>query len=177
MDLESLENIVPTKYKWLIAVIIILVPAIGRVCHALSAGGGLSGVWRGLIFGTNVPKEPAPSQTTTPVKTGLLSLAFAICAVFIAGCTTTAQTTTFNTLQTIETTADASYSTYVGLVIKGSIATNSLPQISKAYNDLHSAIALAATLDQSGTNYLVSTNITVELTSLVNLISAATNTK
>jgi uncharacterized lipoprotein YehR (DUF1307 family) len=97
-------------------------------------------------------------------------------AFSLAGCTTSQQTTTYNALASLEATADISYSNYVTLVIKGQISTNSLPAISKAYNDLHAAVNLAATLDQAGTNVTVPANLTAELTSLVNLITtAATN--
>lgn len=106
---------------------------------------------------------------------------FGMCGILIAtlifaiiGCTTSQQKTTFNALSTVETLADASYSNYVALVIKGNAPTNQLPQVSKAYNDLHAAITLAAALNQSGTNALVPTNVTVELTDLLNLIATAT---
>jgi len=103
-----------------------------------------------------------------------IAIAAVLCAVVLAACNTTQQTTTYNALASIENTADASYNAYVQQVIKGTIRTNSLPAVSKAYNDLHAAIGLAATLDQSGTNVLVSANLTAELTSLVNLIATAT---
>lgn len=51
--------------------------------------------------------------------------------------------------------------------------TNNLPQISKAYNDLHAAIVTAAVTDEAGTNAFAPTNLTVELTDLLNLISTA----
>jgi hypothetical protein len=97
--------------------------------------------------------------------------------VIMLGCTTSQQTNTYNALATLELTADSSYSNYVALVIKGNISTNSLPQVSKAYNDLHAAIIAAAALDQAGTNVFVPANLTVELTDLVNLITTATQGK
>lgn len=106
-------------------------------------------------------------------KTLFLSASLVVVAI-VVGCTSTTQTTTYNALATIEATADTSYSNYVALVIKGTIPTNSLPTVSKAYNDLHSAIALAATLDQAGTNAIVGTNVTAELTALITLITTAT---
>lgn len=100
----------------------------------------------------------------------------AILTLGLTGCTTSQQQVTYNSLSTIESVADTGYSNYVSLVIQGKIGTNSLPQISQAYNSLHAAIATAAALDQSGTNALVSSNITIELTDLINLITTATAT-
>lgn len=106
------------------------------------------------------------------MKKIFLSLSLCIC---ILGCTTPQQTATYNSLYTIEQTADNSYKAYVDLIIQGKISTNSLPQVAHIYNDLHGAIILANTINQAGTNYLVPANITMELTELVNLISTSTN--
>ena len=104
-------------------------------------------------------------------------LASILALALVSGCSTTTQTNTYNALASIEATADVAYNNYVAQVIKGTVPTNSLPAVSKAYNDLHAAVNVAATLDQSGTNVLVSTNLTAELTSLVNLISTAIPSK
>lgn len=103
-----------------------------------------------------------------------LNVSLAICGVFFTACNTTQQQTTFNALATIEATADTGYSNYVSMVIAGTLPTNQLGTISKVYNDLHASIALAANLDQAGTNVLVPTNITTELGSLLSLIQVAT---
>jgi uncharacterized lipoprotein YajG len=108
------------------------------------------------------------------MKKKLISLATLL---LLVGCSTSQQTTTFNALSSIESVADVGYSNYVTLVIQGKVSTNSLPQVSQAYNTLHAAIATAALLDQSGTNILVSSNLTTELTSFVQLISTATQGK
>lgn len=105
-----------------------------------------------------------------------LPIVLTFLAYLFVSCTTSQQQTTLNSLSTIEAVADTGYSNYVSLVIQGKIGTNSLPQISQAYNSLHAAIATAAALDQSGTNALVSSNITIELTDLINLITTATAT-
>lgn len=106
----------------------------------------------------------------------ILAMSVVLLIAGLVACSTTQQTTTYNALQTVELTADTGYSNYVNLVITGKVSTNSLPAVSKAYNDLHGAIALAASLDQSGTNVAVPTNITTELTYLVNLIATAVST-
>lgn len=64
--LTSFENILPVKYRWLIVAIVTLGPILGRTYHAISSGGGLEGIWKGLILGTNVPKDvPTASQPTS----------------------------------------------------------------------------------------------------------------
>jgi hypothetical protein len=105
----------------------------------------------------------------------LLAFILSVSALAFAGCSTTQQTTTYQALSTIETTADTAYSAYVGQVVKGTVSTYALPQLSKAYYDLHAAIATAAILDQAGgTNAFVSSNLTAELTSFVQLITTVT---
>ena len=38
--------------------ILIIVQVLGRAYAGLSKGGGLVGLWKGIVFGTNTPKEP-----------------------------------------------------------------------------------------------------------------------
>ena len=65
--LSKIENVIPPKYRTLLFVGAIAVPYIGRAWHALASGGGLIGVYRALLFGTNVPKPQ--NQTTSPSPT------------------------------------------------------------------------------------------------------------
>ena len=39
--------------------------SLGRVYQAIRVGGGLVSIWRGLMFGTNVPTEKQ-QETTSP---------------------------------------------------------------------------------------------------------------
>jgi hypothetical protein len=68
--ITSLENSVPDKYKWLILAASIIVPMLGRAYHSVRSGGGLKGIWNGLIFGTNAITPPQstanPNEKTTP---------------------------------------------------------------------------------------------------------------
>jgi hypothetical protein len=106
-------------------------------------------------------------------KTLLACIILGIVINGIIGCSTTQQTTTYNALATIEGTADTAYSNYVHLVITGTVGSGSFVSISKALNDLHAAIGVAATLDQSGTNVLVGTNVTAELTAFTTAVATA----
>lgn len=109
------------------------------------------------------------------VTAALIPIALLWCMLF-SSCKTSQQQVTFNALQTVETTADVGYSNYVSLVIKGTLSTNFLPQVSQVYNDLHKAIILAATVNANGTNALVPENVTIELGQLLNLIQTASAT-
>lgn len=63
--LSKIENIVPPKYRTLLILGAIAVPYAGRAWHALANGGGLMGVYRALLFGTNVPKPSSFVKSTT----------------------------------------------------------------------------------------------------------------
>lgn len=46
--------------------LLFLIQVLGRVWSGLKNGGGIVGVWKGIVFGENVPKEVAqmlPSKT------------------------------------------------------------------------------------------------------------------
>ena len=45
--------------KWLpyITAAVVLAQVLGRVYHSLVNGGGLLGVWRGFLYGTNTPPK------------------------------------------------------------------------------------------------------------------------
>lgn len=100
----------------------------------------------------------------------------AILAAFIsAGCTTTQQTTAYNTIGSVEAAGKAAYDGYAALVINGTIPTNTVPQASLAYNQLQADAVLAATLSEQGTNALANTNLTADLAALSSVISTATS--
>jgi len=97
--------------------------------------------------------------------------------VIIVGCGTTPQTTAYNTIFTVETTASAAVDGYYTAVIKGIAPTNQVPQVSQAFNTLQAACILASTTSQAGTNALASPELTVELGQLLNLVQTAAPTK
>lgn len=43
----------------------LMIQNVGRIYHAIRSGGGLRGIWRGLVYGANVPVETnnTPKQT------------------------------------------------------------------------------------------------------------------
>lgn len=93
------------------------------------------------------------------------------------GCNTTQQTAAFNTIFTVEQTATSTVDAYYALVIKGTIPTNSVPQVSKAFNELQAACTLAAATAENGTNALAPTQLQAELADLTSLIGSLTPTK
>jgi hypothetical protein len=93
------------------------------------------------------------------------------------GCTTSQQTTAYNTIGAAEATAKAAYDGYATLVINGTISTNTVPQASAAYNQFQADALLAATLSSEGTNALATTNLTADISNLTSIISTAQSLK
>lgn len=55
--MNDLLSFIPAGY----AKYLVLVPFITRAYYSLKTGGGIIGVWRSIMFGTNAPKEtPKP---------------------------------------------------------------------------------------------------------------------
>lgn len=97
--------------------------------------------------------------------------------VIIQGCTTSQQTIAYNTLFSLEKTTTAAIDTYDSMVIKGTIPTNSVPQVSKAYNDFQAAFVLAVDAVQFNTNAVAPPALVVESQDLLNLITTVEGTK
>lgn len=104
----------------------------------------------------------------------IISLSIALACVALTGCLSTSQqTTAYNTIGSVEATANVAYDDYATLVIKGTISTNTVPQVSEAYNQLQADALLATTLASQGTNTLAPANLTADLSSLAGVISTA----
>lgn len=54
-DLTKLVSVLPAHWQLWGLLILSAVPLLGRAYHALINGGGLVGIWRGVVFGTNTP--------------------------------------------------------------------------------------------------------------------------
>jgi hypothetical protein len=100
------------------------------------------------------------------MKKSLIGLSLLV----VAGCTTSQQTTAYTTIATVEQTATVAVDGYYSLVLKGIVTTNSIPIVSKAFNDLQAAGTLAAAASQAGANALATSNLVVEASSLGALI-------
>lgn len=97
-----------------------------------------------------------------------LVLAVALCA-FI-GCTATQQTVTYKTLSGLEISTTGAYDAYAGLAIKGTVATNDIPAVSKAYNDFQSGMHLAVVVARNDTNALAPQALIDQSAAVINLI-------
>lgn len=55
--MDEIVKYLPAKYVAPATLAFLLVTQVGRVYHAVAAGTGLRGIWNGLIYGTNAPKD------------------------------------------------------------------------------------------------------------------------
>lgn len=98
-----------------------------------------------------------------------------ICAMTVAliatSCTTSSQRTAYTTIFSVEQTATATVDGYFALVIKGTLTTNSVPLVSKSFNDLQAACKIAADASEFGTNALAPASLTIEAADLGTLIN------
>jgi hypothetical protein len=107
-----------------------------------------------------------------------LLLPIIVCVTIgVAGCTTSSQRTTYNTISTVEQTATVAVDDYYTLVIKGTVSTNGVPTVSRAYNDFQQAGELAAITAQNGTNALAPASLIMEASQLGALITTLETTK
>lgn len=110
------------------------------------------------------------------IALSLLILA-GLCAPVVileTGCNTTQQTIAYKTLYSLEQATTAAFDAYAGQVIKGTIPTNSLPQVSAKYNQFQAGMTLAVTLARNNTNALASASLAQESSELISLIQSIT---
>ena len=100
----------------------------------------------------------------------LISLTVGLC-FFVVACTTTQQTTSYNTLYSLEKTTTAAYDGYLETVVQGTTSTNAMPQVAKAYNTYHASAMIALDLVNYNTNAIAPANLVIEATDVVNLIN------
>lgn len=113
----------------------------------------------------------------TPLRFPLaLTLALAlVCgslATFTTGCNTSQQQVAFNTLYSVEHTTVAAYDGYISGVIGGTVSTNGVPRVSKAFNTFQASFIVALDAAQFNTNSLAPNSLIVESQDVINLISA-----
>lgn len=104
-----------------------------------------------------------------------LACAIAVPVAITTGCKSpTTQKLAVQTLFTVHKTADAALDGYLDLVIKGLVATNGVPRVSKAYNDFQSAYNAAVVVVAMNTN---ATAPQAVLDAAVNLSTTITTVK
>jgi hypothetical protein len=94
-------------------------------------------------------------------------------ALLVWGCTTTSQTTAYKTIGSVEVGGVSAYDAYCLGVAKGTISTNSIPQVSAVFTQFQSDCLLAATIASEGTNGIATTNILTDATLLTSAIATA----
>lgn len=82
------------------------------------------------------------------------TFALPVSLMVVGGCakTSSQQRTTVNTIATLGYTADASFKSYLDLVVSGKISTNSVPDVSRSYSVFQSAYLSALTFSAMNTN-------------------------
>lgn len=88
-----------------------------------------------------------------------------------AGCTTTQQRATYNSLYSLEKTTSTIVDGYFAMVINGSVPTNGVPQVSTLFNKFQASFLLALDAAQYNTNAMAPAALQVESQDLINLIT------
>jgi hypothetical protein len=94
-----------------------------------------------------------------------------------ATCKPGAQRTTYNTLGTTEVTVLAAVSAYSDLLIKGQIATNSVPAVAKAFNSFQQAYAASLAVAKFDTNGVVTPDLAAMAGNVITIINIAEGKK
>jgi hypothetical protein len=114
------------------------------------------------------------------MKTKSILLAVALCAgtltthVILTGCTTTQNTVAYKTIYGVEVSTTAAYDVYASLVIKGTVTTNDVPKISKAYNDFQKATQTSILLSRNNTNAPAPATLIKAANNVIDLIASIT---
>ena len=78
--------------------------------------------------------------------------------IFVGACVST-QKAAYTTLYSLENSVTASYDSYLALVVKGKIATNDVPRLSKEYDQFQSGMKSAVELAQFDWTKLAPTDV------------------
>ncbi len=92
-------------------------------------------------------------------------------------CAPTAQTTTYKTLASVESTTTAAYTAYLQLVVGGSLPTNSVPAISYDYNLFQAVMGATVAVAAQGTNAPVTTAVSDAAARVITDINTVKATK
>lgn len=97
--------------------------------------------------------------------------------IVCAGCTATQQKIAYNTIYSVEVSTKATYDGYLTLVVKGQLPTNSVPQVTKVFNDFQASATLATVATQNNTNALAPSSLVDEANAVINLINTVKGAK
>lgn len=91
----------------------------------------------------------------------------------LAGCTALQSRTSYNTLATIGNSANSAYAAYESLVVTRQVATNSVPQVARAYNEFQAGFGAAVAAAQFNLTNIPPQNVLDLYSNLVRLINYA----
>lgn len=91
----------------------------------------------------------------------------------IPSCTTSSQRTAVNSLFSVGQGVDTAYRVYLDQVVQGTVKTNDVPTVSRAYNAFQASFAAAVALS-SGTNTPPTSTVISAATNVLNAINIAT---
>lgn len=103
---DILPFLPPEMQKWALLALVLL-PYLTRSWHALTSGGGISGAWKAIWFGTNTPKD---TKSANAGKVTSLILAGFLCfgaSAMVQGCKTSPPAVMANISDSAKVTADA----------------------------------------------------------------------
>jgi len=104
----------------------------------------------------------------------LLTIGLAVCIMAFVGChSPTPQKRAVNTLKTIHQSVDAVYDSYLDLVVTKVIATNSLPRVSKEYDNFQTVYNAAVVIVVGDTNALAPVSVLNAATSFTTTVTEA----
>lgn len=118
--------------------------------------------------------EPVPSSQGNLFK---LALLFLLPAFLLTGCTATQQRVSYNTLFSVEHSVSAAVDAYDGAVISGSVPTNAVPLVSRAFNQFQASMLIALDAVQFNTNAIAPPALAVEAQDLIHLITTIKEVK
>ena len=133
--LNTINNIIPPKYQFLIGLSLIL----GRVIQAIRNGGGLKSIIASVWLGTNTPKAKTPEEPSIADKLpGILLigvLSFGAMTSF-TGCTTpqTREAIVFNSFRDAWTVAHSAYQAHCENVVRGKVSAEKEAKVDEAWN-------------------------------------------
>ena len=92
-------------------------------------------------------------------------------SIVLTSCTTTQQGIAYNTLYSVEHTTVAAYDGYIQAVIRGQLATNGVPVVSKSFNRFQASFLVALDLVQNNTNAIAPSSLVMESQDVINAIA------
>lgn len=100
------------------------------------------------------------------------SLAAVFAVALLIGCASQGRLL-YNTLASVQTVTTGAFNSYLSMVVKGTIATNSVPTISKDYNNFQMLWSAAVAVAQFNTNTVAPAPVVAASSNLLYEINVA----